>query len=124
MAKKKSNAGRPTVMTEKVVKELEEAFSRGFSDIEACLYVNISKQALYDYCHKNPAFTDRKEDLKKTPLMKARNNIYNAIEDGDTDMSKWYAERKAKREFSTRVEQEIEGKVDTTINIVRARKGD
>jgi len=124
MAGKKSNAGRPTKIDENVLHKLEEAFSKGFSDAEACLYADIGTSTLYNYCEKNPKFLERKEALKKTPLMKARSNIYDAIDSGDIEMSKWYAERKAKKEFSTRVEQDLEAKVDTTINIVPASKGD
>jgi uncharacterized protein YaiL (DUF2058 family) len=121
---KKNKGGRPTKIDEKVLHKLEEAFSQGFSDIEACLYAEIGTSTLYNYCEKNPKFLERKEELKNKPLMRARININKALQQGDKEMSKWYAERKAKKEFSTRVEQEIEGNIDTTINIVRARKGD
>lgn len=119
---KKNLGGRPTVMTPDTVKKLDEAFSQGFSDVEACLYADISKQALYDYCKLHPEYTDRKEELKHRPLMRARININKALQAGDKDMSKWYAERKAKQEFSLKVEQEIDAKIDTVINIVPASK--
>ncbi|WP_235480712.1 hypothetical protein [Streptococcus suis] len=61
----KNKGGRPTKMTQGTVKKLEEAFLRGLSDEEACLYANISKPTLYDYCKKNPQFSDRKELLKQ-----------------------------------------------------------
>lgn len=68
MTKKKNpedlvGAGRPTIMTPDIVNKLEQAFSMGCSDLEACLYAGISKQTLYNYQAKNPEFVDRKEKI-------------------------------------------------------------
>lgn len=78
---KKSNAGRPTKMTETTVKKLEEAFLMGCSDVEACLFANISKQTLYNYQEANPEFVDRKETLKSNPVMLSRKVQLNALND-------------------------------------------
>ena len=96
--------GRPTVMTEEVLQKLEYAFMRGLSDVEACLYADIATSTLYNYCNDNPDFLERKEELKKHPTAQAKLNVTEAIENGDTDMSKWYLERRAKDEFSTKQE--------------------
>ena len=109
--------GRPTVMTEDTIHKLEYAFMRGLTDLEACLYANISKSTLYNYCEENPEFMDRKEELKQHPTAKARLNVTEAIEKGDTDLSKWYLERKAKDEFSTKQTVEADVKNEVTINI-------
>ena len=104
--------GRPTVMTEAVIGKLELLFAQGLSDREACLVADISTTALYDYCTEHPDFAERKELLKDNPKIKAKLNVAEAIiEKKDIDMSKWYLERKAKDEFSTK--QEISG--DLTI---------
>lgn len=115
MTKKKNpedlvGAGRPTIMTPDIVNKLEQAFSMGCSDIEACLYAGISKQTLYNYQAKNPEFVDRKEQLKEKLVLKARTVIVEALNRKDENTAKWYLERKAKNEFSTKVENE------TTIN--------
>ncbi len=115
MAKKKSNAGRPTVMTPEVIAKLEYGFMKGLTDLECCLYAGISKDALYDYCNKYPEFSDRKEELKKQPSVQAKINVTEAIEMGDIDLSKWYLERKNKDEFS--LKQEIKADVTDTITI-------
>ena len=62
-------------MDDLTVKKLEEAFSLGCSDLEACLMANISKQTLYNYQDKNPEFVGRKERLKETPILLARNTV-------------------------------------------------
>ncbi len=101
----KNAIGRPTVMTEETVNKLEQGFTMGFSDEEACIYANVSKQTLYDYCKRNLGYTDRKEGLKNHTKLLAKTNIYNAIkEDKKIEDSKWYLERKAKKEFGNNLD--------------------
>ena len=90
-------AGRPTVMTEEVVSKLDHGFSMGFSDVEACLFANISKQSLYEYCKRYPKYTDRKEMLKNHPKLLAKTNVVEALKNNKkVEDSKWYLERRAK----------------------------
>lgn len=103
------DVGRPTVMTEEVIQKLEYAFMKGMTDREACIYANIATSTLYNYCNENPSFSERKEELKQHPTAKARLNVVEAIEKGDEDMSKWWLERKAKDEFSTK--QTVDGEI-------------
>ena len=102
--------GRPTKLTPETIEKLRTAFLMGCSDIEACLYADISKTALYNYQQKNPDFVDQKEQWKEQLTLKARTVIANALNNKDENTAKWYLERKAKNEFSTKVENE------TTIN--------
>lgn len=107
-----NKVGRPTVMTDEVLQKLEYAFMRGLPDAEACLYADIGTTTLYNYCDENPEFRERKEVLKKHPTARARLNVTEAIEKGDADLSKWWLERKAKDEFSTK--QTIDGEIKVT----------
>ena len=115
MENEKNKVGRPTVMTPETVSKLEYGFMKGLTDAECCLYAGICKQALYDYCAKNPEFTDRKEQLKKQPSVRAKINVVESIENGDIDMSRWYLERKNKDEFS--LKQEIKADIQDTVTI-------
>ena len=74
-----NEVGRPTKMTEEVVAKFEHAFSLGCTDLDACVYADISKHTLYRYESSNPEFSDRKEVLKTNPFMKAREVLYNAL---------------------------------------------
>ncbi len=94
--------GRPTVMTKKAIQKLEDAFMRGMTDREACIYANIATSTLYNYCNENPDFSERKETLKQNPTLKARLNVVEAIEQGNVGLSLWWLERKARDEFSTK----------------------
>lgn len=103
----KKKVGRHTVMTPETITKLEQAFSIGCSDDEACVYADISRMTLCRYQKENPEFCGRKELLKQKLVLKARTNIATKINEGDISVSQWYVERKKKAEFSTR--QEITG---------------
>jgi hypothetical protein len=90
----KSNAGRPTVMTPEAIRKLEDAFSWGCTDLEACCFANISKTALYEYCEKHPEFTERKEILKNNPTIKARRVIIRALDEDDINTAHKVIDRK------------------------------
>ena len=90
-------------MTEIVVSKLEEGFSKGLNDVESCLYAWISKVSLYEYCKKHPEFTNRKEELKQQPKMKAKLIINDKLEEKDDYNARWYLETKWKDEFSKQV---------------------
>ena len=86
-----------------LVKKLEEAFAIDASVEEACFYAGISRQTFYTWINKNKELRDRLEGLRNKPVLKARQTIVKNLDEVDT--AKWYAERKRKSEFSTRVEQ-------------------
>ena len=112
-----NKVGRPSVMTEDVLQKLEYAFMRGLSDVEACLYADIAPSTLYNYCNEHPDFLERKEELKQHPTAKAKLNVAEEIENGNVEQSKWWLERKAKDEFSTKQEVKADVQTDVTINI-------
>jgi len=106
----KNKGGRPTIMTEITIKKLDEAFSMGFSDSEACLYANISKQTLYNHSKDDKEFVGRKEELKNHPRILAKRNIYNSLkENKKIEDSKWYLERRAKKEFGNNMDLTTDG---------------
>lgn len=86
--------GRPSVMTDEVLRKLEEAFAFGASDLEACFYADISKTALYEYQSKHPEFTERKEKLKERPILLARQKVVKELTT-DVKNAQWYLERKS-----------------------------
>lgn len=98
---------RPTVMTPEVIAKLEEAFAWGCSDVEACLWADIAPATLYQYQEKNPAFTERKAELKEKPIMLARKSVVTNLPK-DPKLAMDYLSRKKKDEFSNR--NELTGK--------------
>lgn len=96
---------------------LREAFKLGCSDEHACVFAEISVDALQNYIKSHPEFAVEKEKLKLLPLMKARSNVVNAIALGNIPQSNWYLERKSKDEFGNK--QEIEHKVSPIAEIIQ-----
>lgn len=114
---------RPTIMTDEVVSKLEEAFAWGCSDKEACLWADIAEKTLYNYQEKYPEFVQRKEQLKETPVMKARKSVVNSLTN-DPKLALQFLERKKKDEFSLKTESEItnpDGSLTPTVKIIDER---
>ena len=100
----KNVGGRPSVMTEKVIAELKGAFAVGATDSQACFYAEIDESTFYRYCEKTEGFREEMNRLKEKPILKAKTNIVTKLLGGDTEVSKWYLERRARAEFATRQE--------------------
>lgn len=99
-------AGRPTVMTEAVLRKLEEAFAIGATDKEACFYADISPTSLYEYQDRNPKFAERKDALKERPVLLARQTVVKNLE-SNPELAFKFLERKRRAEFAQR--QELTG---------------
>ena len=97
--------GRPTKFTPDTIAKLEQGFLMGCSDVEACLFADVSKTALYNYQERNPEFIDRKEMLKTNPVMKAKGVVLGALEEGDLNT----AHRVIERKEGTKVKNELSG---------------
>ena len=101
----KNAVGRPLIMTPEVIQKLEDAFSWGCTDLEACCNANISKSTLYNYCDANPKFMERKEILKNQPVMKARRVVQAALDEDDINTAHKVIDRKE----GSKVKSEITG---------------
>lgn len=110
-----TDRGRPTVMTDDLVNKMEYGFMMGLNVTECCNYANISRQTFYKWLEKNPDFSDRMEELRSNPSTTAKLNVVEAIKNGDTDLSKWWLERKNKDEFSLKQEVSADVKNDVTV---------
>jgi len=81
-------------MTLATVAKLEEAFLWGCTDLEACVYAEVSKHSLYRYQEEHPEFRDRKEMLKSNPVMRARKVLLDALDDDDRNIANKIIDRK------------------------------
>jgi len=108
--------GRPLKMTPKIVANLLNAFSNSFTDDEACIYSEISKNTLYRFIDKNPVFWNQKEILKKKPNIKAKMNWLKEINWGNYNSSKEWLERKSRDEFSLKQIEEVKIEWELRVN--------
>lgn len=107
--------GRPTIMTDSTLAKLKEGFAQGFSVRNACIWADISQDTYFAYCKKNPNFSEQCKTLQQKPLIKSILVINKALNEGDVGTAKWYAERKAKDEFSLKTETEHSGEVKSKV---------
>lgn len=120
----KETRGRPiTVDTPETRQKIEEATALDASIEEVCFYANISRESYYQLIKKDKEFSDRLEALRNNPILKARKTITDKL--NEPEHAKWYLERKAKREFSSRNEltgadgKAIEVKTITGMKIIK-----
>jgi len=117
MKKRYANVGRKKFdgKAEDVVNKLEYAFSMGCTDKEACIYAGTNRTSLTNYQNEHPEFLDRKEQLKDTPILMARQKVIENI-DQSVDTAKWFIERKVKKEFSTSQNLNHSGNIDSHVS--------
>lgn len=106
----KNPVGRPRAITPEIINKLEKAFALGCTNREACFFANVAESTFYDFIKEYPEYSERFNSLKEYEKIRARKVIHDALGSGDRDIAKWYLERKAKDEFSTK--QEIVGDVN------------
>lgn len=103
---KKHPGGRPTVFTESVILKLEQAFALGCSDREACFYAGVATTPFYEYCKKNPKFRERKELLKESPILAARQSVLDGIIGNPGKVVSWIDRKGIHREVATPIMQD------------------
>lgn len=77
-------------MTPEVIEKLEKAFMHTYTDEEACLFAGINQDTLYAYQRRHPEFVKRKNLLKLTPNMHAKQELVTKIP-GNLEQARWWA---------------------------------
>ena len=116
VSKKENQVGRPRKITTKILDKLEEAFKLGCTNREACFYADIPESTFYDFIRDYPEYSEKIKMWKEYQKIKARYVVHKALDKGDKEMAKWYLERKAKDEFSTK--QEFDATVNNKVVII------
>lgn len=108
---KKSNAGRPTVITDDAIQKLEEAFKWDATIGEACRYAGISESTYYDHYNKNKQFSEKIDRARDFIFELAKKNIERAVSEGDTELSVKLLKMRQNKIYNERTVNEIEGEV-------------
>ena len=95
--------GRPTVITEEVVRKLESILQLGVNDSIACQYAKISRDTFYGHLKNDPIFADRIQSAKELVTIAAGQVVTNdIIKNKDVNSAKWWLERKAPDQFGNK----------------------
>lgn len=108
-------AGRPSKMTDIVVKKLEEAFAMGCDVSEACLFADISRKTYYEWINKNEELGNRFEALRENPFLIARKSVVTGLEKDHNLAYKYIREKKA-HEFNG--SEGTDNKIEVTISVI------
>ena len=71
MAKK----GRPTKMTDEVIRKIEEVAALDGSVAEMAYYADVHVDTIYAYMAENKAFSERIAKLREKPILAARQRV-------------------------------------------------
>lgn len=86
--------GRPTVMTEEVLRKLDDAWIARATIAEAALIADISEESIYKYKKDNPEYSKKIDELKNLTTLHARKNVNKEISKGNIGVSQWHLERR------------------------------
>ena len=103
--------------TPEVLGLLAQAFSIGSTIAEACFFAGIAESTYYEWIKVDPALSEKHKGLKERPVLKARQTVVSAMNNGDVATAKWYLERKRKQEFSVQT-QTLEGDIPEPITSI------
>lgn len=116
MARKKSKAGRPRKIDQKIIRKLVEAFKDDFTIGEACRYAGISTETYYQELKRNPGFSDEMTRAQDYPLAMAKKWMMRAIQgrsDGYGNLALKFLERRQRDRYTPKLTLEHEGSVLT-----------
>lgn len=88
----KSEAPKIGTLSEDCLRRLEDAFSLGCSDAEACCFAGVTLQVFQEHLKADPVFKDRREILKQRPQLLARQTVFKALKE-DPQIALEYLDR-------------------------------
>jgi hypothetical protein len=92
--------GRPSVVDEKTIRQLEAALCSGFSVTAACHFAGIGTSTFYEHRALDEDFAVRMKMSEEWATYRARQVILQAIDKGEVKVAMWFMERKARLEFA------------------------
>lgn len=110
-------AYRPKHINEAAWREIVMAWENGLSDREASFRASrdsgiyITEAELKEIVANSPEISALRDFLRSDIVSNAKLNIAESIREGSVSTSKWYLERKAADEFSTKAAVSFEGAV-------------
>jgi hypothetical protein len=102
---KKKKRGRPTLFTNEVLQKIRYYSANDITPYQMAPLLGLGVSTIYGYLENHADFSEEIEALRESTKVKAKIVIVDAIQDGDVKVAQWYLERKARDEYSTKIEQ-------------------
>lgn len=107
---------KPKDVDDATWKSVIEAWENGLSDREACFRASkhnetITLEEIKGWLKANPKLAELKTMLESDLRSVAKDTVATSLREGDVKTAKWYLERKAADEFSTKQAVAFEGAV-------------
>ena len=115
---------------ESIIQSLRPFLEAGFSRNRACESIGLPPQTLSNWVKHEEELGMKLQGMENTLNILALSNIASALqteaknEDPRKEMSRWYAERRMKQEFSTRTESTGADGKDLPTPIVTIKRND
>lgn len=93
---------RPTLKTEEVIRKIEEVAALDGSIEEMAYYAGVHRDTLYGWLQDDKEFSDRIQELRERPVLKARQTVIKALDDPLSAFK--YLEKKRRKEFGQSLE--------------------
>ena len=117
-----TNRGRPTVLTDRLVRKLEDCLKCGMSVSDACFTSGISRDTFYRRFNEDSDFSDKMTWARNYTTLQAKQNISKAIAEGDLKLSIWLLNRNTdklldvREEVPQRLEEDEMAELEKTID--------
>ena len=105
------------------IEKLEKYFWYGFNDKEACFKANVPTSTFYVYCKENPEWAERRQVLKKSPEMRAKELVAKKLkktEENDDYVKMVYQEEKRQERAKIKVDLEVTKEDEEDIEVKRS----
>lgn len=101
----------------KILETICECLEKWWTIWDACYLAGIQRSSFYYHYNQNEKFAMQVDFARSKIERKSRELLWEAITDKkDTNMAKWYLERKAKDEFSTKTEHTSKSDVNISLD--------
>lgn len=91
----KSKGGRPSKLTARTIKKLEESFQIGATIAEACSVAKITPQTYNNWCNSDESFLLRMQQAQSyADLFAKKNIVVDITQKSSIDSSKWWLEKR------------------------------
>lgn len=99
-------------LTPDTIRKLEEAAGVRLNVTESCAYAGISRFTYYEWMKKVKGLSNKLEDLRANPLIRAKRRIVSQL-DNDTGTAFRYLEKESPEEYGEKLKLEHSGSVAT-----------